>query len=530
MLQRFFRLLHTLRYFKPIQWRYQLYYRVKNRFISVHNYKKYINFRIRKLSLSVDTILSSSVREYTGNKTFNFIGLQHSFTDQIDWNFQGNGKLWNYNLQYFSYLLDENIPPKERLDLLREFSEKILLSKVTLEPYPVSLRIINCLLFYSRYPITDSIILEAILKQIEYLENNLEHHILGNHLLENIFTLFISSIYIDNQSLYKKAKHLLVVQLNEQILDDGGHYECSVMYHSILLSKLLLCIDVVKNTNSYDSEDIEVLKKFASKMLGWINNYSFPDGSWALMNDAAEGIAPTTQSLFSAALVLDISAHRVSLSSSGFSKIKGDNWEIIVKSGGVQPSYQPGHTHADIGNICLWYKGIQLIVDRGISTYNANENRIEERGTLSHNTTTIAGLNQSDVWSSFRIGKRAKVKKNISDTFIEISISPYHDRNSIHKRIITKVSESKLTISDTVSTSNNSTTLVATGALLFSKNSTFSSFGNILENHYIRVTPSDSAQLKYEKGIYSTQFNKNEYGMRLSYEIKNTVDITVEFL
>ncbi|MFZ8458455.1 hypothetical protein ACO1MZ_14390, partial [Staphylococcus aureus] len=80
----------------------------------------------------------------------------YSFENTIDWNFQGYGKLWNYNLQYFSYLLDEDVSVDERLRLLRDFSHQLLASTVPPEPYPVSLRVVNTLLFHSRYPITDA--------------------------------------------------------------------------------------------------------------------------------------------------------------------------------------------------------------------------------------------------------------------------------------------------------------------------------------------------------------------------------------
>ncbi|MBM3186763.1 MAG: hypothetical protein FJZ67_10730, partial [Bacteroidetes bacterium] len=194
------------------------------------------------IDVEVSSTLHSNQKEYFGSNQFELIGLKQSFGDFIGWNYQDHGKLWNYNLQYFTYLLDETIPSEERLRLLKYFSYQLLSSNVQPEPYPVSLRIINTLLFHSRYPITDSIVLEALQKQIDYLANNLEYHLLANHLLENAFSLVIASIYISDQSLYRRSYRLLIDQLKEQILIDGGHYECSVMYQSILLSKLLLCI------------------------------------------------------------------------------------------------------------------------------------------------------------------------------------------------------------------------------------------------------------------------------------------------
>lgn len=451
MFRKFLRLFHTLRHIKGIQWRYQLWYRVKNRFISIHWYTQYLQRSFIQFDVQIADILQSKQKEYIGHFSFEFIGLKQSFDHRIDWNFQGHGKLWNYNLQYFSYLLDEGIPVDERLRLLRDFSDQLLASTIPPEPYPVSLRIVNTLLFHSRYPITDTIILEALQKQIDYLANNLEYHLLANHLLENAFSLVIASVYLSDQSLYRRSYRLLIDQLKEQILTDGGHYECSVMYQSILLSKLLLCIEIARKVVWVGADELSILEEKAAKMLGWINAYSFPDGSWALMNDAAEQVAPTSQSLNDAAKILKISSANTRLTASGFRKICGNNWELLIKTGAVQPSYQPGHVHADVTSYCLWYKGKQIIVDRGISTYTVSAKRNEERATRSHNTISFNDYNQSDVWGGFRVGKRVKVDMlEDSDTSIHISVKHYFNSNCIHERKFSKIDEYNFVIQDKI--------------------------------------------------------------------------------
>ena len=529
MFKGFLRLFYTLRFIKPIQFQYQLFYRFKKYFISIHHYKKYSKHTIKTFNVKSAAFLVSTTKEFLSENTFEFIGLKHTFIDGVDWNFKSHGKLWNYNLQYFTYLLDETIPSEERLQLLKDFSTDLLSSKVQLEPYPVSIRIVNCLLFHSRYPISDAIILEAILKQVDYLEHNLEYHILGNHLLENLYSLFLASIFLDDITLTTKSYQLLIPQLNEQILDDGGHYECSVMYHSILLSKLLLCIEVARNANRSNSLDLSQLENTASKMLSWIKTYSFPDGSWALMNDAALGIAPTTEKLLQAADFLKIRYQPISLLSSGFAKIIGENWEILIKTGSVQPAYQPGHTHADIGNFCLWVKGKQIIVDRGISTYNSNNLRLEERSTQFHNTVTIGGLNQSDVWASFRIAKRAKVISEINNTYVKLKITPFHNPEITHERSIAKINDSKFVVRDYVA-GDLFHLLPAIGVLQFFKDCSIQSDGIIWEQENFTISFSESVQPKLENGKYSTHFNHIDYGSRLIYQVKNSAELIFELL
>jgi hypothetical protein len=519
MFRKFFRLLHTLRHIKEIQLRYQLWYRLKNRFLSIHWYKKYIQRSFVSIDLQVAGILQSKRQEYLGDNTFLFIGLKHNFDEQIDWNFQGYGKLWNYNLQYFSYLLDESIPLEERLRLLCSFSHQLLSSEIQPEPYPVSLRVVNTLLFHSRHPISDPVILEALQKQIDYLANNLEYHLLANHLLENAFSLFIAAIYLSDQTLYDRSYRLLTAQLNEQILTDGGHYECSVMYQSILLSKLMLCIETVRKTAWVKKDALAFLEEKAAKMLGWINTYSFPDGSWALMNDAAEQIAPTTKALNEAASVLNIQPASTSLSSSGFRKIIGANWELLIKTGPVQPEYQPGHVHADISSYCLWYKEQQIIVDPGVSTYAISERRSIERGTASHNTLSVNGLNQSDVWGGFRVGKRARVI-SIEDNAdgIHIAVYPYFNRNYKQERKFIKIDDSEFVIEDRIQYPANCT-VVAKGNIQFATGIDVNDqkSGLILDGVSVQIKGIDTGMLT--NSDYAVSYHRLEKGLRFEYQM-----------
>ena len=48
-------------------------------------------------------------------------------------------------------------------------------------------------------------------------------------------------------------------------------------------------------------------------------------------------------------------------------------------------------------------------MDTGISTYNNTELRNIQRSTKSHNTVQVADYESNEVWSVFRIAKRAKV-------------------------------------------------------------------------------------------------------------------------
>jgi hypothetical protein len=516
------RIISTLKFLRFVQIRYQFFYRIKNFVNYKYSYDKYKNCKLIPIDSNVAYNLIQSKGKYLGNNTFVFLGLEYRFQNEIDWNFSKNGKLWNYNLQYLDFILDESIPVNERTNFLICISEKLLNYQLKLEPYPVSLRIVNSLFFVSKNNIKEEIITKAILFQIAYLEENLEYHLLANHLLENYLSLYISSLAINDFKLTKTFQKKLKQELEIQILQDGAHYECSPMYHSIILSKIFICLDLAI-TNGNDLVFTNYLKKKATKMLNWINAYSFPDGSWALMNDSALGIAPKTSDLNFYSDFFALKKENILLKESGFRKISGSNWECIIKCGNIQPSYQPGHTHSDILNFCLWYKGKHLIVDQGVSTYNNTENRNFERSTKAHNTVTVNDLNQSDVWDSFRIGKRAIFSLIEDSPSKVVGKVAFHNDFFTHFREFLKT-DNNLIISDMVE-GITKTDIEYKTRFLFGV--PFEWVENDSMLFYENVSLCYQGTAKYNKVFYSSEFNNFDTGYLL--EITNTKPQSVIF-
>src|SRR5690606_1726695 len=125
--------------------------------------------------------------------------------------------------------------------------------KLLLEPYPVSLRSINVIRLCCFHEVTDSSILKNLHGELDFLSKRLEYHLLGNHLLENVFALMMGGVFFSNDTWVLKAKGILKEQLNEQILNDGGHFELSPMYHQIILFRLLELIDWYSKVDNKDS-------------------------------------------------------------------------------------------------------------------------------------------------------------------------------------------------------------------------------------------------------------------------------------
>ena len=341
---------------------------------------------------------------------FTFLNLEKFFQDgKPDWNFREYGLLWNYNLNYFDYLNQENLNVESGLNLIHHFIDNAVPVSPSYDPYPVSLRGINWIKFLVKNHIAESRINDSLFRQYVKLSYEIERHLGANHLIENGFSLLFAAYYFNDGKFLSAAEKILIRELNEQILNDGAHFELSSMYHRIILYRILDCINLVKNNAEEHITLLKLLEEKASVMLCWMNKMTFLNGKMPHFNDSTLGIAPDPEQLIFYAKKLDIKPRNLALSESGYRKFSFPKYELILDTGDIIPSYNPGHAHAGMLSFCLNVSNRPVIVDCGTSTYENNERRKYERSTAAHNTVSVDGLEQSDMWSSFRVGRRAKI-------------------------------------------------------------------------------------------------------------------------
>ena len=116
-----------------------------------------------------------------------------------------------------------------------------------------------------------------------------------------------------------------------------------------------------------------------------------------------------------------------------------------------------GHGHADTLSFEMSLFGKRVFVNGGTSQYGIGGLvRLEERGTAAHNTVEINGENSSEVWSGFRVAKRAKpFGLVVNKTNTSLLVSCKHDGyarlagSPIHKRSW-MLSEKKLLVHDSI--------------------------------------------------------------------------------
>lgn len=423
---------NTIKHLKPVQVFYQLKYRIiKVGYLGEYS-KKYDSYKLHLLTFVVQPPIYSS---YLGNNLFSFLNQNVQFKLEINWNYLENGKLWNYNLQYANWLLQEDLNFNDKINLLQSLYRSLNDRQVALEPYPASLRVINVIRLFSLENKQDYSILKNTYAELDFISKKPEYHLLGNHLLENAFALIMGGAFFTNNKWVDQAESILKKELEEQILSDGAHFELSPMYHQIILFRLLELIDWYNKYPFKENSFNEFIIAKAGFMLAWLKNISFGNGNIPHFNDSTEGIAYSSDWLISYAEQLGVKSKEIPFGASGYRSVKKPLYECKIDFAQIGPSYQPGHAHSDALSFILYHNNKPLFVEQGTSTYQIGERRILERSTSSHNTVIVCNKNQSNVWSAFRVAERARTTiLNDSPTILVAGHDGYNQLGAFHKR------------------------------------------------------------------------------------------------
>src|SRR5688572_17448158 len=111
-------LVRTLKYLKPRQVWYRLFYFIRNRLLPKKNYSSTIKKNFNLNWKKKDILFQNSF--YKPNE-FEFLNLKHKFPNKINWDFNQYGKLWTYNLNYFDFLNQEKIGKEKALELVWDY-------------------------------------------------------------------------------------------------------------------------------------------------------------------------------------------------------------------------------------------------------------------------------------------------------------------------------------------------------------------------------------------------------------------------
>lgn len=253
--------------------------------------------------------------------------------------------------------------------------------------------------------------LGSLAAQIRFLAANLERDLGGNHLLKDVKALVWAGAFFrgaEAEAWTSRGLSLLRRELETQILADGMHYERSASYHAQVFADLLECRSVLA-----EAATRAALDRALAPMAQVLADLTHPDGGPSLFNDAGLHSAYSARdclAAWQAAGSLSVSPRAsFALGDAGYFGVREGNSFVLADCGPIAPDELPAHGHGDILAFEWTLRGRRIVVDAGVFEYAAGAMRRESRATRSHNTVTVADADQCEFWSSFRVGRRARV-------------------------------------------------------------------------------------------------------------------------
>ena len=251
--------------------------------------------------LEKDIVFPSKNLNQKFNFEFTFLNEKKFLKFPINWNCNSRKKLWQFNLHYFDWLREilDKFFEKQIWSNDASYIEYIIDDWIDNNPiskgdgwhsYTISLRSRNLFYLYRLFPnlLTEKR-LNSLWHQIFWLYSHVEECYGGNHLLENLVSLCIGGLQFEGDkanAIFESSIKMLKKELEEQILDDGGHFERSASYHLLMLDRLCELGFLLQGGLN---ERPEWLLENIKKMTIWINSVRLKNGGYPLFNDSALG-------------------------------------------------------------------------------------------------------------------------------------------------------------------------------------------------------------------------------------------------
>lgn len=406
---------HTVRHLKPVQVYRRLLFRLARPRVDLRPAPP-----VRGISGWVPA--AGRAPSLEGPSRFRFLNQTHDLAE-TGWDDPGLPKLWRYNLHYFDDLTAQGAADRSAWHdalIARWIRENPPGAGTGWEPYPTSLRIVNWIKRDWQGRTLDGAAVHSLAVQARWLSGRLEVHLQGNHLFANAKALVFAGLFFEGAEAavwLRQGLRILAAQVPEQILPDGGQFERSPMYHALALEDVLdLCNAASAGAAALPpgaGPAVAAWQVVIAPMRRWLLAMCHPDGEIGHFNDAAIGFAPSPAALDAYARRLGFPDEHLSgpvtlLRDSGYVRVEQDHAVALLDVGPLGPDYLPGHAHADTLSFELSIAGHRVLVNSGTSIYAAGAERVRQRGTAAHNTVVVDGEDSSEVWSAFRVARRAR--------------------------------------------------------------------------------------------------------------------------
>ncbi|MFW5811410.1 MAG: heparinase II/III domain-containing protein [Alkalispirochaetaceae bacterium] len=380
----------------------------------------------------------------------------------VDYTAPENDSLYRYLLSGQSFLLGEKSEPGAvRAALISAARGMLSLPTATdrgsrsqrahrplMEPHPLSLRLITWVRLLSvpnagpgqdpgsRTPAFQFeervLVSEAIQFQLRALLRQIEYETDGNHLIDNAVGLMYGGAYLSDRRALLRGWELLRQELPKQLTHTRAHIEGSGVYHALMLERVLDVINLLGNEEIGRflgaAQAVTALTCRARAMLSWALHTRWGEEESLPVNDSLPGLAPDLRDLEVYAWYLGVTpdlrareatqgagtaarrpeADHSSAARPRYHFYRDDRLELFFDAAPIGAEHVPGHAHSDSLQLLLRLDRRDILVDTGTSVYEGGETRCRERSTGAHNTVAYGGKEQNEVWSSFRVARRAR--------------------------------------------------------------------------------------------------------------------------
>ncbi|OYR51424.1 hypothetical protein DJ73_13295 [Halorubrum sp. Ea1] len=278
-------------------------------------------------------------------------------------------------------------------------------------PHSVSLRILN----WTRYIALFNkrlghefrkTINQFIHKNAQFLADNIEHGVGGNHLIENAVGLVMAGVYFQKKTWRQLGIRIFEQASWNQFFEDGGHIERSPMYHLIVLQRFLTAVDLLESLN----EVSRIIRETATDGVRFMEHLQPPDNQIPLLNDSVFDEALPLQSVLQYARsipTLNLTQKQennqsfCSLTDSGYYWLGTDEEQMLVAGHELTVPHLPAHAHIHPGHVCLWIGNQRVLTDTGVFEYSAGPHRRRARSIQNHNTVQVDEYEPVRMASSF---------------------------------------------------------------------------------------------------------------------------------
>lgn len=369
--------------------------------------------------------------------TVDLAGTPFEIREGLDWRPAALARgtyLERLNLHYMEYL--DRLEPADAARLMEDWAARVPpyeegYWRDTWNSYALSIRVVAWLdvLTCHRDRIAEparTAVEQSLAAQVRFLERNLESDIGGNHLMKNLRTLLRAGSCFEGpepRRWVRRALAQLPGQITEQILPDGMHFELSPAYHLQVMEDLM---DMRRSLRSLEGNDSFarhcsrgriLLDDALRRMADVARLTTHTDGLPSLFADGGLHMAANPGTILEHLEREGLFADKPSvrhegpwrLPHGGYVGFSGPDEVFIYDCGEVGADHLPAHGHGDAFSMEWSVLGRRLIIDPGVFEYHAGARRAYSRSTAAHSTVTVADEDQSEFWSSFRVGRRARV-------------------------------------------------------------------------------------------------------------------------